>query len=315
MFSIFGSGNTTPNQLIDWLEAGKECPDDQPINFGRNYENRHCNTLLLQALAWNRLTAASKLLALDTNRVALNMKDTWPTAQNTPLILAAKIGSLRLVRELIAAGADVNAQDYRGFTALHYACMLRDDDMIRALLQARADILAMDVFGNQPVDYYRMQITGADLEYSYGRSQDVPELLRSVPDSAEDYFATRTKYFSALRWFIAHITVNHGYGENDKVEGNTLQKYAQFYLRIRTCMDNALIYEAMMKCFVNNRPAPNQALSKNLTGVIDAYNAHQYDRHHLSPLYFVPATAVSVNRDQELWIELQAMPANGRRRS
>ncbi|TAK75911.1 MAG: ankyrin repeat domain-containing protein, partial [Gammaproteobacteria bacterium] len=217
MFS-FHTSNVTVNVLdiefdsiIDALENKKLSEDQQRKiipTFGIEKRTKHRNSLLLHALAWNKLRAAAILIKLDLKKEALNAKDAWPTCLNTPLILAAKIGATGIIKELIALGAELDEQDHNGFTALHYACILRNHDAIETLLQKHAGSHLKDAFGKLPLDYYKMEISEADLSYRYGPSTKNPRMLAQVYDGRKNYFATEKKYFSALRWFIPHIIVN-----------------------------------------------------------------------------------------------------------
>jgi hypothetical protein len=74
------------------------------------------------------------------------LADAWPEQVNladfkhqTPLMLVADAGDELLVRKFLAAGADVNAQDYQGRTALHAAATGRIPACIAALLEENPD--------------------------------------------------------------------------------------------------------------------------------------------------------------------------------
>ncbi|KAG9484993.1 hypothetical protein GDO78_008218, partial [Eleutherodactylus coqui] len=45
----------------------------------------------------------------------------------------------RLIRLLLNAGVHVNATDYEGNTALHYACKMKSQSIVPILLEAKAD--------------------------------------------------------------------------------------------------------------------------------------------------------------------------------
>ena len=76
----------------------------------------------------------------------------------TPLMLAANLGRGDAVALLLAAGADANAADERGYTALFHACYNAEEDrghpeVVRALLEAGADKEARIGFGVRPLMY------------------------------------------------------------------------------------------------------------------------------------------------------------------
>ena len=86
---------------------------------------------------------------------------------NTPLMAAAGLGaskvdtrgkyktdkdSIETIDRLVAAGANVNAKDLRGDTALHGAASWGSDDIVRCLARHHADLTAKDERGMTPYD-------------------------------------------------------------------------------------------------------------------------------------------------------------------
>ncbi len=69
--------------------------------------------------------------------------------KQTPLMHAADAGDLRSVKELLASGADVNAQDQRGWTPLMHASksLKANAEVVRTLIAAGADVNARDNAG------------------------------------------------------------------------------------------------------------------------------------------------------------------------
>jgi ankyrin repeat protein len=85
-----------------------------------------------------------------------------PNARNeeglTALMLAANLGNLEMVQALIESGAEVNAADERGLTALFHGCYNAEQDrgypeVVRALIDAGADVETRIVFGVRPLMY------------------------------------------------------------------------------------------------------------------------------------------------------------------
>ncbi len=56
------------------------------------------------------------------------------------LIEAVESGNIKLVKELLKAGADVNATNSVGFTAVTLAAMYNNLDLVRVLIAAGADL-------------------------------------------------------------------------------------------------------------------------------------------------------------------------------
>src|ERR1044071_1884212 len=64
--------------------------------------------------------------------------------QNADLIEAAKQGDTDKVRKLLGKGADVNAKDLNGRTALMEAALWRRTETVKVLLDKGADVNAKD---------------------------------------------------------------------------------------------------------------------------------------------------------------------------
>ena len=69
----------------------------------------------------------------------------------TPLHNAVIDKELVRVKELLAAGADVNARDRENWSPLHYAAQDHSLDIARLLVDAGAAIDAQDAEGNTPL--------------------------------------------------------------------------------------------------------------------------------------------------------------------
>ena len=60
------------------------------------------------------------------------------------LFAAAHTGNQEMIRQLVAAGAKMNARDSRGRTPAHVAAFASEDEALRALGEKRADMNALD---------------------------------------------------------------------------------------------------------------------------------------------------------------------------
>lgn len=90
-------------------------------------------------LHWAALGGRDTLLTLLFSRPDAPAVDVADDIQATPLILAALKGSLPCVKLLVARGANVNARNAQGHSALQYACSKGHKDVVEFLLQNAAD--------------------------------------------------------------------------------------------------------------------------------------------------------------------------------
>ena len=68
------------------------------------------------------------------------------------LLTASKNGNLEYVKLAIAQGANINAKDEKGSTALHWATYYEHTDIIRFLLMQGANPYETDKYGLTPID-------------------------------------------------------------------------------------------------------------------------------------------------------------------
>ena len=65
---------------------------------------------------------------------------------------------------------NINAACSEGFTALHWACMRRDEPLIIELMSHDADPSMQNNYGKTPLDYYRYQIKVDDFKLTLNYS-------------------------------------------------------------------------------------------------------------------------------------------------
>ena len=75
-----------------------------------------------------------------------------PPAPAEALWQAAREGSIERVWSLIGNGADVNAEDNEGCTALHYAAESESEAIAELRITKGADVNAKNKWGNTPLD-------------------------------------------------------------------------------------------------------------------------------------------------------------------
>lgn len=104
-----------------------------------NVQNAN-NTLLHDLILSNSIDSAKHVIAQDMTAndgiTIINHR----SLENTPLMLALKTGAIEIALAILDHGkVDVHQTDCRGLTALHWACMLRQDAVISRLLDKGAN--------------------------------------------------------------------------------------------------------------------------------------------------------------------------------
>ena len=91
---------------------------------------------LISASERGDLPVVNAMLSQGDVSVNAKRRDTGDAA----LLLASENGHLKVVQALLAAGADVDAKGYGGFTALIWASRRNHLEVVQALLAAKADV-------------------------------------------------------------------------------------------------------------------------------------------------------------------------------
>ncbi len=218
------------------------------------------NTPLLITILRDQTDLAKKLIGLDLEKKSLNISTACYMANNTPLVLALKRGNREIAKALITAGANVNGQGFRGFTPLHWACILRLNDIIDLLLTKGANAQIVNAFGRKPADYYISDITSEDISFSpscanisgtniemddiaYNQSNvtfvTAKEISTLHKEPSKHNFATKVPDYSDLYWHITgilkNLDLNHLLVTNsDMSEAEKFNLYAIIFTEIRS---------------------------------------------------------------------------------
>src|SRR2546426_9267063 len=92
---------------------------------------------------WGRIARLSLLM--------ISLAGASVAAERSTLADAAEQRDRALIRTLLSAGADVNAAQVDGMTALHWAVYNDDADMAALLVRSRANVNATNRYGVSPL--------------------------------------------------------------------------------------------------------------------------------------------------------------------
>jgi len=100
---------------------------------------------------------------------------------------AAHSGDVVLLRKAIAAGADIDRRDVKlGFSALHLASRARKDEVVKLLVEAKADTSLQSAGGKTAAELgAKNGLSAASLALL--RGQEEPESQPSVPSTSGGY--------------------------------------------------------------------------------------------------------------------------------
>jgi hypothetical protein len=176
-------------------------------SFDRKHEYVLRNTPLHEAVLAN--DDAKVIALLSDKRESKNINE--PSLMNTPLTLALKQGNTQIAKCILARAKElelnINHKDSRGLTALDWACMLRNDEVISMILSMPGLILPKDSYAKalyyQPVEV--TIFTNFLKEMAESNAMDIAEnrgfshlrILKQEP-------------YSDMVYFMRDICVNRG---------------------------------------------------------------------------------------------------------
>lgn len=170
------------------------------------------NTPLLWGIANSSVDFVLALLDLpDTTHVKTKSTNDH---LNTPLILSVSKGwthvatqgkkrgvQMDIARKLLHKGAEVNAVDADGRTALHYACLHRNVDAIKTLVEAGADWNIEDKNHQKPLDFCVKSYETASkiLEFATGGIKDYTyTLIRDNFDLSDVFYQSLSSLYDQV---------------------------------------------------------------------------------------------------------------------
>lgn len=115
-------------------------------------QDTHGNTPLHNASYHNSVASVKLLLAQIGSKEALTLRT---CEGDTALDYACSNGHLEVAKVLVAAGADINAQDERGWGPLHNSCTKftsKSLELVEFLLESGANPLLLNSDGQRPYD-------------------------------------------------------------------------------------------------------------------------------------------------------------------
>ena len=207
--------------LAEAIAADRELSQEEKANLTPDLlRGAGDNTKLLEAIAKNKLTIASQLIDIidDLEPVLLSAADRCRFNKNTPLLLAIKKGQTALALKLIEKleVATLNSQDVNGFAAIHHAAILRDNRVLRALIEKGADLslkTGAHLSDGRPI--FRQQVTASELyireiseaDLAYPNFSGDPSRDWRRPSELGRVF-TDNPLYTDLHWHIVELSQN-----------------------------------------------------------------------------------------------------------
>lgn len=159
--------------------TGIPCSDDQPEMLGHPL-HRICDAVFSKIITDEEAIAIAKLL-LEFGADIHGYQSQGD--KNSPLIAAASLHAEKLGMFFIQQGADIGYADHDGATALHWAAFCGRDQLVAALIAARANIDQEDTaFNSTPIGWAVHTLTSGDSGNQHQQLACVKLLLKAGAD-------------------------------------------------------------------------------------------------------------------------------------
>lgn len=142
-----------------------------------------------------------RALAIACLATAGILASTAAAGRDNPLVEAARRADVAAVRTLLEGGADVNAPETGGTTALHWAARLDNVALADLLIENGADVAAANTFGVQPLSLAALNGSAPMLDRLLDAGAD-PETASAAGESVL-MVAARTGNVAAIRALLA----------------------------------------------------------------------------------------------------------------
>ncbi|KAI0690947.1 hypothetical protein BC835DRAFT_152217 [Cytidiella melzeri] len=175
----------------DYLEWRGIQSDSNPVAaalFGRS-----SSTEITLARIFRRLTGWTPLeyaATVNPNHVGSLLQRGEDATMGAPLALAAGRYNVSIFKPLVEAGARVNAYDFRGMTALHYACYRLNIDTLKTLIQCAEHKIDWEARTRDGRNLNALQLAEASpchARRSTSKVQELLDILRAhIPETHEE---------------------------------------------------------------------------------------------------------------------------------